>query len=87
MNHRRLAPNGTYFSKKPRFPDDRHSVCAGRIFGFTVSQWLAMHMEANEKPLTENELHSAFELLRKLTPEHELSQFAPLGAGRRFTRR
>ncbi len=38
-----------------------------------------MRMEVNEKLLTEEELHSAFDLLRKLTPEHELSQFAPLG--------
>ena len=42
-------------------------------------------MEANEKRLTETELHSAFELLRKLTPEHELFQFAPLGPAAVYT--
>jgi hypothetical protein len=36
-------------------------------------------MDANETPLGEDELYSAYELLRKLTPEHELLQLAPLG--------
>lgn len=36
-------------------------------------------MDATEKPLTEAELYSAYEMLRKLTPEHELLQLAPLG--------
>ena len=36
-------------------------------------------MDAIEKPLTEEELYSTYELLRKLTPEHELLQLAPLG--------
>lgn len=36
-------------------------------------------MDANEKRLAEAELFSAYELLRKLTPEHELLQLAPLG--------
>ncbi len=36
-------------------------------------------MDANEKPLTEEELYSVYELLRQLTPEHELVQLAPLG--------
>src|SRR5271154_6119852 len=57
----------------------------GRILGFTLSQWLVMRMEAIEKPLTEEALHSAFDLLRKLTPEHELLQFAPLGQAAVYT--
>lgn len=36
-------------------------------------------MDASEKHLTEEELCSAYELLRQLTPEHELLQLAPLG--------
>src|SRR5450432_3351345 len=36
-------------------------------------------MDANEKRLTEDELHSVYDLLRGLTPEHELLQLAPLG--------
>jgi hypothetical protein len=36
-------------------------------------------MDANETPLDEEELYSVYELLRKLTPEHELLQLAPLG--------
>ena len=36
-------------------------------------------MDANEKRLSEVELHSVYELLRRLTPEHELLQLAPLG--------
>jgi hypothetical protein len=55
------------------------------MIGFTLSQWLVRRMEANEKPLTEEELHSAFDLLRKLTPEHELLQFAPLGQAAVYT--
>lgn len=42
-------------------------------------------MEAIEKLLTEEELHSAFDLLRELTPEDELSQFAPLGRAAVYT--
>jgi Transposase DDE domain len=44
-----------------------------------VSLWLAVRMDASEKRLTEEELYSTYELLRKLTPEHELLQLAPLG--------
>src|SRR6478609_1418475 len=36
-------------------------------------------MDGNETPLSEEELYSVYELLRKLTPEHELLQLAPLG--------
>ena len=39
-------------------------------------------MEADEKPLTEEEMHSAFKLLRKLTPELEL---LPLGRATVYT--
>jgi hypothetical protein len=42
-------------------------------------------MEANERPLTQEELHSAFELLRKLTSELELLQQAPLGPAAVYT--
>ena len=35
-----------------------------------------MRMEANEKLLAEEELHSVFELLRELTVELELSEIA-----------
>ena len=43
-------------------------------------------MEANEKPLPEEELHSVFELLRELTPELELSEAAaPLGRATVYT--
>ena len=38
-------------------------------------------MDGNETPLSEEELYSVYELLRKLTPEHELLQLAPLGPG------
>jgi len=45
-----------------------------------------MRMEANEKPLPEEELHSVFELLRELTPELELSEVAaPLGCATVYT--
>ena len=36
-------------------------------------------MEANETTLTEEDRYSVFEMLRKLTPEHELLELAPLG--------
>ena len=72
-------------AKSPDFLTTGTAFAQGRIFGFTVSQWLAMRMEVNEKLLTEEELHSAFDLLRKLTPEHELSQFAPLGQAAVYT--
>ncbi len=36
-------------------------------------------MDANEQRLSEEELKSAYELLRKLTPAHELLEMAPLG--------
>jgi len=36
-------------------------------------------MDANEQDLSEEELKSAFELLRSLTPAHELLEMAPLG--------
>jgi hypothetical protein len=36
-------------------------------------------MEAKCEPLTSEELCSAFEILRRLTPEHELLQLAPTG--------
>ncbi len=53
---------------------------------FTLSQWLVMRMEANEKLLAEEELHSVFELLRELTVELELSEIAaPLGRAAVYT--
>ena len=36
-------------------------------------------MDANESTLTEEDRYSVFEMLRKLTPEHELLELAPLG--------
>lgn len=36
-------------------------------------------METNETLLSDEELYSTYELLRSLTPEHELLQLAPLG--------
>ena len=36
-------------------------------------------MEANETTLTEEDRYSVFEMLRKLSPEHELLELAPLG--------
>jgi hypothetical protein len=36
-------------------------------------------MEAMQKTPTEEEIYSAFEMLRRLTPQHELLQLAPLG--------
>jgi Transposase DDE domain len=36
-------------------------------------------MEANETTLTEEDRYSVFEMLRKLTPEHELLELGPLG--------
>ena len=36
-------------------------------------------MEANETTLTDEDRYSVFEMLRKLTPEHELLELAPLG--------
>lgn len=42
-------------------------------------------MEANKKTPTEAEIYSAFELLRRLTPEHELLQMAPVGPGAVYT--
>lgn len=36
-------------------------------------------MEASEKTRIDEEMYSAFELLRRLTPQHELLQLAPLG--------
>lgn len=44
-----------------------------------MSLWLAVRMDAIKKKLSEEELSSAYELLRQLTPEHELLQLAPLG--------
>lgn len=44
-----------------------------------------MRMEADKKSLSEEELHSAFELLRKLTPVRELLQLAPLGPAAVYT--
>jgi DDE family transposase len=44
-----------------------------------------MRMEASKKTPTKEELYSAFELLRKLTPEHELLQLAPVGPGAIYT--
>jgi hypothetical protein len=38
-----------------------------------------MRMQTNETLLSDEELYSTYELLRSLTPEHELLQLAPLG--------
>ena len=69
-------------TKKRDFATTGTAFAPGKIFGFTLSQWLVMRMEANEKPLTEDELYSVFELLRKLAPELEL---LPLGRATVYT--
>jgi hypothetical protein len=73
-------------TKRRAFATTGTPFAPGEIFGFTLSQWLAMRMEANEEPPATEELHSVFELLRELTQELELSEVAaPLGRAAVYT--
>ena len=42
-------------------------------------------MDAAQRPLTDEEFHSACELLRRITPEHELLKLAPTGPAAVYT--
>ena len=43
-----------------------------------------MRMEAKQELLSEEELFSTFELVRKLSPEHELLRLGPLGLNQAY---
>lgn len=56
---------------------DGTGFAPGEDYTNSLSFWLAGCMEANGKLLTNEETRCAFEMLRQLTPEHELLKLAP----------